>query len=182
MKKLLPLFLLITSVTTFAGEGGDYKVVGESVKATAQSYMAAYEQRNVDKVASFYTDKSTYQDAGYASVQKLNGSTGEEGSYCEAVPTGKAAIKEKLQKSMAEIKDLRFETRSNFFVGRLAVYTLNVTATVPMKDLPPLTANIDMIVVLEIENNKVLSHTSLSDMEKAMQLMAEHRRTYSSTN
>ena len=144
--------------------------------------MAAYEQRDYDKVASFYTDESTFQDLAYASIQEINGVKGEEGASCAAVPKGQAAIKEKLKKSMAEVKDIKFATKSKFYVGRFAVHTLTVTATIPLKDLPDMTANVDMVLVLEIKNNKVVNHFSLTDIETVSRLMAQHQRTYTATN
>ncbi|MCB1043814.1 MAG: nuclear transport factor 2 family protein [Acidobacteria bacterium] len=148
----------------------------EDIAEKARSYIAAYEKVDVDTMATFYRDDTIFEDPTYRTTSGLMGEP-------MGAIVGKAKISQMLTALKSSMLGMQFEIREQFITGRHAVFVMQVTAQMNIDDnLPPLTAQVPLITVLEFEKGFVVHHQDFADYRTFFQRRDEHRQSGRKTN
>lgn len=153
IRLFLPAAVLALALS---GSRGESNPTDNEPLAVAERYLAAYEALDFDRLLTFWTDDSVWQDP-----------TGAEIGASPAPVRGATAIRDHLLAATNGIEAVEFDLPERFHSGGQVVnigtfrYTLDGTAL----GAPGKRARFEMrtVIVLEVRDGKVLSHTDYAD-------------------
>ncbi|MCP4218967.1 MAG: hypothetical protein GY765_30315 [bacterium] len=150
------------------------KVVEDGVKETADAYLKAFNAFDFEKVATFFTDQSVYEDLTYRSQAAL------EGHPVPPVVKGGNNIKNLMIQSFGKMKNVKSKIHLSFYCGEYAVFSMEMSAELDFAEqkIPSCRIESPAVMVLKIKNRKVIGHYDHYDYDVPMRAMYAHMKKH----
>jgi len=150
-KKLLFMALTLVSISIYAQKSTTFNDSTTICKGVTSKYFNAYIDLDFDTMMSFMHDGISFQDPTARFV--FGGKKVE----------GKINVYENFKKSYASIIEMKQETIRTIFSSNTGIFEINLVWALKNGPDKLITINMPLIVVLTIENGKVIEHRDYGD-------------------
>lgn len=155
---LIAMLFFAFPSSLFAQDYAEASVVTSDV---ASRYLDAYIARDWDALEPLLADEATFRDPTAKLV------FGGEGA------TGKAAMMTMFRQGYSAITDMGFEEDRRIVGGTVGIFEGTLTWTALHRGGVPVTARMPFVLILELEDGKVVSHRDYGDYTGYLAARAE---------
>lgn len=142
---------VLVAILPAAASAQDYSATSAVTRDVASDYLQAYIARDWDRLETLLGDEASFEDPTAKLV------------FGGGIRQGKPAMMTMFREGYSSITDMRFDEQLRFAAGNIAVFEGVLTWTALHQGGVPVTAEMPFVVILEVEDGKVVSHRDHAD-------------------